>query len=143
MEPPQEQKHEGNPFSIVWPKRGGDKLVGGYIPRRDADYLNLLALYRGTTISSIFRDAVEKVIAEGEPEEHILQVMSARAGTEWMTRLKNKKGSAGWLDAGDVMARYREYQHEIRLTLIKRNVSENLIIRIIRKLESTYGVGGI
>jgi len=132
-----------NPFRVVWPSRGGEKLVGGYIPRQEADLINLIALYRATTISEIFREAVAGILAEAEPEDHIIKVLATRAGNEWQQRLKDNQGGSGWISAGDVMARYREYQHEMRLVLIKRNISESFILRIIRKMETLYGVGGI
>lgn len=130
---------ERNPFSITWPNKGGDKLVGGYLPRRDADYLNLLALYRGTTMSDIFREAVEKIRDDSEPEDHLIQVLATRAGTEWASRLESNQGNSGWLTKADVYARYREYEQEMRLLLLKRNIAENMIRRIVKRMETLYG----
>ena len=128
-----------NPFRIKWPKTGGNKLVGAYIPRRDADYLNLLAVHKGTTTSQMFRQVVKEMIQDAMPEEDIINILVDQANKEWESRLETNQGEPGWLDRIDLLARWREYQQEMRLLLVKRSVSDSLIVRIIRKLEIIQG----
>lgn len=128
-----------NPFKIEWPHTGGNKLVGCYMPRRDADYLNLLAVHKGTTTSQMLRQVVEGVIRDAEPEEDIIDSLVDMAGKEWESRLKTNQGEPGWLERIDLLARWREYQQEMRLLLVKRSVADSLIVRIIRKLEMAQG----
>lgn len=128
-----------NPFKIEWPSTGGNKLVGAYIPRRDADYLNLVALYKGTTASQMLRQVLEKVIQDAVPEEDIIDSLVNMAIQEWESRLKTNQGEPGWLERIDLMARWREYQQEMRLLLVKRSIADSLIVRIIRKLEIAQG----
>ena len=128
-----------NPFKIQWPQTGGDKLVGTYVSRRSAEYLNLLAVYQGTTISDILRKAVEQVIHDGTPEEDIIDFLVDMAVQEWESRLRTSQGEPGWLERIDLLARWREYQQEMRLLLVKRNLADSLIVRIIRKLEMAQG----
>lgn len=131
---------DSNPFSIQWPTEGGQKLVGGYIPQRDADYLALLAACRTTTISDLVRQALRKLIEEQEePEDTMIQWLVEKTGGEWQSRLKKNQGEPGWLDRADVTARFREFQQEVRLLMIKRSLGENLIIRIVNKMEALYG----
>lgn len=128
-----------NPFKIEWPQSGGNKLVGCYMPRRDADYLNLLAVHRGTTTSQMLRQVVEEVIRDAGPEEEIIDSLVGMAVEEWENRLKRNQGEPGWLERIDLLARWREYQQEMRLLLVKRSVADSLIVRIIRKLEMAQG----
>ena len=128
-----------NPFSIQWPTEGGNRLVGGYIPQRDADYLALVAACQSTTISNLIRQAIALLIKGRDSEEQMIQTLVDKAGHEWQTRLQANKEIPGWLDLADVRARFREYQQEMRLLLIKRGLSESLILRIVNKTENQYG----
>lgn len=128
-----------NPFKIEWPQTGGNKLVGCYIPRQDADYLNLLAVHKGTTTSQMLRQVVAEMIRDEEPEENIIDSLVDMALKEWESRLKVNQGEPGWLERIDLMARWREYQQEMRLLLVKRSVADSLIVRVIRKLEIAQG----
>jgi hypothetical protein len=130
---------DSNPFSIQWPTEGGQKLVGGYVPQRDADYLALLAACRSTTISGLLRQAIQRLIDEGEPEEDMVQLLVDKTGLEWRKRLETNQGESGWINRVDVIARFREYQQETRLLLIKRSLSEPLIMRIVKRMENQYG----
>ena len=134
---------EGDPFSIAWPTSGGDKLVGGYIPRRDADYLNLLALYRGTTLSAIVREKIDEIIEQGEEEEFVIRALANRAQTEWKRRLQLNRGEPRWRTSHEILARFREYQHEMKLRLMKRNIQETKALQIVKEMEILYGLGGI
>jgi hypothetical protein len=134
---------EGDPFSIDWPVKGGDKLVGGYVPRRDADYLNLLALYRGSTLSAIIREKIDEVIENGEEEEFIIRALANRAQGEWKRRLLLNQGQAKWDASADILARFREYQYEMKLRLMKRNIEETKALEIVKEMEALYGLGGI
>jgi hypothetical protein len=128
-----------NPFKIEWPQTGGNKLVGAYIQRRDANYLNLLAVHKGTTTSQMLRQVIEGMIREAVPEDEIIDSLVDMAVQEWESRLKANQGEPGWLERIDLFARWREYQQEIRLLLVKRNIADSLIVRIIRKLEIAQG----
>lgn len=128
-----------NPFKIEWPQTGGTKLVGAYIPKREADYLNLLALHKGTTCSSLVRQAIQYIMETGEQEDQIVEALVKQAINEWESRLKNNQDESGWIDRIDIMARYREYQQELRLLLVKRSIADELIVRIIRRFEIVYG----
>jgi len=128
-----------NPFKIEWPQSGGTKLVGAYIPKIHADYLNLLALYKETTASNIVRYAIQEAIKHEISEEEIISTLVSQAIKEWNERLKKNGGEAGWFDRIDIMARFREYQQELRLLLVKRSISDELILRIIKKFEHIYG----
>ncbi len=139
MEVP-DNRSASNPFKIEWPQTGGggNKLVGAYIPRREAEYLNLMATHHGTTVSELIRQKVMELIEGGTPEEEIINSLVNMAGKEWESRLKTNQGESGWLERIDLMTRWREYQQEVRLLLIKRNIADSLIVRIIRKLEIAY-----
>ena len=65
-------KHIRDPFSVKWPKKGGEKLVGCYVPRTVAEHLNLLALEKGVTLSTIFRGAIQEILNDATAEDTLI-----------------------------------------------------------------------
>jgi len=63
------------------------KLVGGNIPLPVANHLQLLALYRETSIQKTLQTIIEEWCSEKETIECIIETLADRAFLEWTRRL--------------------------------------------------------
>lgn len=135
-------KNVRDPFSVSWPKKGGDKLVGCYAPRSTADHISLISLVQGVTASSIFRAAIQIILDDSPPEDTLVTDLAKRAHKEWKARVKEKQSNDEWGTEQELLLKYREFQHEMRIRLIKRNLSKAHVLKIVQRMEDLYGVGG-
>lgn len=131
-----------DPFYVENPKNVGKdaKMVGGYVPRRLADYVTLLAVFHNTTTSDIFRRMVNYWVEHEEPEDSIIRILANRAYKEWVRRLNKYRGQSKWSTPDEIMARFREYEYELKLRLYKRRMPEPKAVEVIQRMEIMYGV---
>jgi len=78
-----------NPFKI---NRDGmsymsGKFVGGYVPLRVAEHVQLLALYNGDTIQKTLERMIEEWCSEKETIPCILETLADKAYIEWKRRM--------------------------------------------------------
>lgn len=130
-------------FPVTFSDQTGGKLVGGYVPLPVADYLGLLALYHKTTVSNIIREMIQHRIDNEEPEELIINTLANRAYKEWFKRLKANSRKKDWKSNEDLIARFREFELEVKFRLLKRKVNEPKAIEIIQVLEEKFFSGGM
>lgn len=100
------------------------KLVGGYVPRRLAEYLSLLALYKNATTQSILREIIEFWSQNQEPRDAIIQTLADRAYQEWARRKRE-----------DPSINYNSYKAELRDRLQKRKIPEKTIYEIFVEVQ--------
>lgn len=132
-----------NPFSVK-SKQSGERFVGAYLPQHIVDYLNLLAVYRQSTITNLLIELLGQYADnQEEPVDYLTRILAQRAYNEWAKRLKQNKYNQGWKDQEQVVNQYRKYEDEIRKTLHNRKVPEPWVTEIIQKMENMYGIGDV
>lgn len=130
-------------FPVTFSEQTGGKLVGGYVPLPVADYLGLLALYHKTTVSNLIREMLQNKIENEEPEEHIINILAKRAYSDWLKRLKENQSKKAWKTPEDIIARFREFEIEVKFRLLKRKINEPKVVEILQVMENLFFSGGI
>lgn len=118
------------------------RLIGGHVPPQLADYLTLLSIYYGTTMSGMIRYMIQYWKDNGESQDFMVEALAARAYKEWTRRLKENQGQSKWATRNKVIQRFREYEDEIRQWLQRRKISDSVITAVIQEIEALYGMSG-
>jgi len=117
-----------DPFEII--NEGASyltgKLVGGYVSQQAADYLRLLAVYKGNTIQTVLQEIIEEWMQEQEPRWSLIEALADRAYMEWIRRN---------LDVGG----WGLYEEEVRSRLQKRKIVDETIDEILKEMRRKIG----
>lgn len=109
-------------------KREDTYMAGGYIPRQLLDELNLLSLYLNAPKAHIFRELIEKRIAE-EDNTLIIHILAQRAIKGWGEVQKKKKTKT---------ISFATYEDEIEQRLTKKNIAPAHIQQIIMEMRKIH-----
>jgi hypothetical protein len=132
-----------NPFPASWPKKGGQRFIGAHVPLEDADFLIMTAIYKTTSVSGLLREALVNYAGTMLFDcEHLENVLAGRAQQEWHKRLERNRGARNWDTSPRILARYREFQQEMKLRLMHRGLSEMKATAVIQQMEVLYGLTG-
>ena len=132
-----------NPFTASWPKKGGQRFIGAHVPLDTADFLIMTAIYRTTSVSGLLREALSNYADTLQfDSEHLENVLAGRAQQEWGRRLTRNKGLRNWDTSPRILARFREYEQEMKLRLMHRGLSEPKATAVIQQMEVLYGLSG-
>lgn len=108
------------------------KLVGGYVPLQQAQYLHLLAVYHEMSIQKTLQTLITEWCEGKEPVETILDTLADRAYMEWVRRVNSLE-----LPTVDSVEDRQAYEKEVREHLRKRKVTnEEHVQGVIDRLRS-------
>ena len=102
------------------------KLVGGYVPKSQAAYLRLLALYKHGSVQSVLQEMIKEWIHLQEPRPSIVETLADRVHMEWIRRDADPKFWHG-------------YENEIIARLTRRKISPDDIDSILNEMRSRIG----
>lgn len=132
------QTMNNNPFSVERASPTGDKLVGGYVPQQTADYIALLALSQGCSISKLLRSILFLWAKDKLPKEKIIESLINKANRSWIEKLNKSRGKTGWKTNKEINLKFIEYKKELRKILRKRKIDLETIDRIIYGIKMNY-----
>jgi len=125
-----------DPFKVDFVNPDGEKLIGGYFPRSLADYISVLALYEGSSVSSVLRRMIDEYIQYREEETYMIRVLANRAYKEWRRRWEENKHKETWQNrAGD---KFEEYLKELQGRLIKRGLTKEKADEVTEQIKLLY-----
>ena len=111
------------------------RVVSCTISVRAADHLHLLSIYKNRSIQDMLRHVLNTIMSEGESENEILTKLAHMGIDEWNIRKDTHVDDVGWKYELDRVHRYKEYEYEIRLSLLRKNISESVILRILKRMK--------
>ena len=111
------------------------RIISCSVSTRAADHLHLLSIYKNRSIQDMIRQVLNTIMAEGESENDILTKLAIMGINEWNIRKDIHIDDDGWKYELDRIHRYKEYEYEIRLSLLRKNVSESVVSRILNRMK--------
>ena len=124
------QKKNKNPFSANGVKTN-NKFVGGYVPQQTADYITLLALFQGQSVSKLLRTILTSWMSEKLPKERLIESLIAKANNSWNDIYKKSKGKSGWRTVKEIEQRHIDYKKTLRKILHKKKIEVTIVNKIM------------
>ena len=109
-------------------RREDKYMAGTYVPRLLLDKLNLLSLYLNVPKARLFRELIEKRIAE-EDNILVIHILAQRAIKGWEEVQRKKKTKT---------ISFVTYENEIEQRLIKKNIAPAHIQQIIMEMRKIH-----
>ena len=127
-----------NLFPVTKKGLRGHKLLQVEIPPQDWDYLVLQALYNYKTLAGLVRELLEEWINEKTnlDHDHVVRVLASRAYSEWTQRLAKRGGKPFWQTNTEIASRFREFEVEAKIRLMKRGLAEQYADEIVSVITS-------
>ena len=119
---------------------GNKRLAGAYVPRQLVNEVDLVALYRNTSRSSLIEEQLTNLVETEQPVDAIIRILANRAFQEWSKRLNQNKGKhAHWREHDQLIRRKNDFIQEVMMRLRKRKITEHHVNSIIDQFKYLIG----